>query len=118
MLCDSGVFQEFVRRQLRELRRGGEAQLLSFRMAADAGHAKVRGDSMAHMENILLTSLRGADPVTRGGVDLFLVLLPGASRENGKTVAERVLHRYEQELPVGCEKFVYQVMDLNGEEAK
>ena len=118
MLCDSGVFQEFVRRQLRELRRGGEAQLLSFRMAADAGHAKVRGDSMAHMENILLTSLRGADPVTRGGVDLFLVLLPGASRENGKTVAERVLHRYEQELPVGCEKFVYQVMDLNGEETK
>ena len=118
MICDSGVFQEFVRRQLRELRRGGEAQLLSFRMAADAGHAKVRGDSMAHMENILLTSLRGADPVTRGGVDLFLVLLPGASRENGKAVAERVLHRYEQELPVGCEKFVYQVMDLNGEEAK
>lgn len=75
MLCDSGVFQEFVRRQLRELRRGGEAQLLSFRMAADAGHAKVRGDSMAHMENILLTSLRGADPVTRGGVDP----VPGAA---------------------------------------
>ena len=56
--------------------------------------------------------------MTRGGVGLFLVLLPGASRENGKAVAERVLHRYEQELPVGCEKFVYQVMDLNGEEAK
>ena len=118
MLCDSTVFQEFVRRQLRELRRGGEAQLLSFRVAADAGDPQVRSSSMTRLEQVLLQSLRGADPVARGGVDLFLVLLPGASRKNGEAVANRILSRYEDALPASCEKFVYQIMDLNGEKAK
>ena len=118
MLCDSAVFQEFVRRQLRELRRGGEAQLLSFRLAVDAQNAQIRGCSMNRMEQILLRSLRGADPVAKGGADLFLVLLPGASRENGELVAKRILSRYEENLPEDCEKFVYQIMDLNGEKRK
>lgn len=118
MLCDSAVFQEFVRRQLRVLRRGGEAQLLSFRMAAEAENPKVRSDSMNRMEQALLHSLRGADPVARGGVDLFLVLLPGASRENGESVARRILSRYEKDLPSSCEKFLYQIMDLNGDSAR
>ena len=118
MLCDSTVFQEFVRRQLRELRRGGKAQLLSFRIAADARDPKVRTGSMARMGQVLLQSLRGADPVARGGVDLFLVLLPGASRENGEAVAKRILSRYVEALPASCEKFVYQIMDLNGGKEK
>lgn len=118
MLCDSAVFQEFVRRQLRELRRGGEAQLLSFRIAADAQDPKVRGCSMERMERVLLDSLRGGDPVARGGVDLFLVLLPGASRDNGEAVAKRILNRYDTGRPRNCEKFLYQIMDLNGESVR
>lgn len=115
MLCDNTVFREFVRRQLRDLRRGGEAQMLSFRL--DEADPLKRAQAMDRMENTLRQSLRGGDPFTRGGNELFLLLLPGANRENGEMVANRILTRYSRDLPADLAPFAYQVMDLNSEEA-
>lgn len=115
MLCDNTVFREFVRRQLRDLRRGGEAQMLSFRL--DEADPLKRAQAMDRMENTLRQSLRGGDPFTRGGNELFLLLLPGANRENGEMVANRILTCYNRDLPAGLAPFAYQVMDLNSEEA-
>ena len=115
MLCDNTVFRVFVRRQLRDLRRGGEAQMLSFRL--DEADPLKRAQAMDRMENTLRQSLRGGDPFTRGGNELFLLLLPGANRENGEMVANRILTCYNRDLPAGLAPFAYQVMDLNSEEA-
>ena len=115
MLCDNTVFREFVRRQLRDLRRGGEAQMISFRL--DEADPLKRAQAMDRMENTLRQSLRGGDPFTRGGNELFLLLLPGANRENGEMVANRILTCYNRDLPADLAPFAYQVMDLNSEEA-
>lgn len=112
--CDNTVFREFVRRQLRDLRRGGQAQLLSFRL--DCQDPALRAQAMQKMETVLSGALRGGDPFTRRGLDLFLVLLPGATRENGETVAKRILDRYEAETPEA--EFTCQVLDLNSEEVE
>lgn len=114
MECDNTVFREFVRRQLRDLRRGGEAQMVSLRVEEqDPG---IRMAAMERMGETIRRSLRGGDPFTRSGMDLYLVLLPGATRENGEMIAERVLSRYYKDLPEGYPAFVHQVLDLNGDE--
>ena len=111
MRCDKGVFREFVCRQLRDLRRGGEAQVLSLRTQAEAPEALTR--AMDRMEEVLTRSLRGGDPFTRGGDGLFLLLLSSASRENGEMVANRILTRYNDNRPAPLPPFTCQVMDLN-----
>lgn len=112
--CDNTVFREFIRRQLRDLRRGGQAQLLSFRL--DCQDPALRAQAMEHMEEVLSSALRGGDPFTRRGLDLFLVLLPGATRKNGEMVAKRILDRYQADAQT--EKFTCQVLDLNSEEVE
>ena len=112
--CDNTVFREFIRRQLRDLRRGGQAQLLSLRL--DCQDPALRAQAMEHMEEVLSSALRGGDPFTRRGLDLFLVLLPGATRKNGEMVAKRILDRYQADAQT--EKFTCQVLDLNSEEVE
>ena len=110
MRCEKGVFREFVCRQLRDLRRGGEAQVVTFRTAAE--NPPVLSQTMDRMEQVLTNALRGGDPFTRGGDGLFLLLLSNASRENGEMVANRILSHYNENCPETLTPFTFQVMDL------
>lgn len=111
MRCEKTVFRGFIRRQMRELRRGGEAQVLFLRTQSENG--QILSQAMDRMEEVLTHCLRGSDPFTRGGEGLLLVLLSNANRENGDMVADRLIARYNKFCPKTFPPFTCQVVDLN-----
>jgi diguanylate cyclase (GGDEF)-like protein len=75
-------------------------------MLIDLDHFKCYNDSCGHMDGdlalkktsrILRACVREMDVVTRFGGEEFCILLPGTTKEEALTVAERIRHGIEQE---------------------
>lgn len=91
------------RRALAELlERPGEGTVL----AVDVDHFKRINDTRGHdagdavlraLAERLLGSVRGDDTVARTGGEEFVIVLPGASAEVGRRVAERILNAVRRE---------------------
>lgn len=111
--CDSLVFREIVSRHLRDMRRSGTpAQILVYRLENAEASQEERAIYMRQMEEVLSHSLRAGDPFTRGGMELLLALLPGASGENGPTIVERIESGFHREYPKSGARFDVQILDL------
>lgn len=111
--CENNVFREIANRHLRDMRRSGiPAQVVALQLNEGDLLQEQISLCMRQMEGVILQSLRAGDPFTRKGMNLFLVLLPGASDDNGKMVAQRILGRFRAEHPQSEARFAYQVMDL------
>lgn len=111
--CEPNVFREIVNRYLRDLPRSTTpCQVLTFRVEHRGVEPVDRTLYMLQLDRVLKYALRGGDPYTRTGEDLFMVLLPGASKENGETVKQRVLDRLAREYPESNPRFVIRIVDL------
>ena len=111
--CDLDVFRQIVDRHLRDMRRSGTpAQILVFRLDNEEADPEKRAKYMCQMEQILLRSLRGGDPFTRGGMELLLALLPGAAEENGPAIAQRIQNNFHRDHPQSKAVFQIQSLDL------
>gem|GEM_PF-5245898 len=83
---------------LRELRRShGQAQILLVCLNRDELPLERRAVLMKQLETVLTESLRAGDPFTRMGASRYMVLLAGASRENGEMISQRILNRPKTE---------------------
>lgn len=111
--CDNNVFREIVNRHLRDMRRSGiPAQILVIQLSGEGLSQEKLSVNMRRMDSVLQYSLRAGDPFTRKGMELFLALLPGASGDNGKTVADRIMAKYQTDYPKGGARFDIQILDL------
>lgn len=111
--CDSLVFREIVNRHLRDMHRSGTpAQILVYRLENAGASPEERAIYMRQMEEVLSHSLRAGDPFTRGGIELLLALLPGASGENGPAIVERIGGSFHREYPQSGARFDVQILDL------
>ena len=111
--CDSVVFREIVNRHLRDMRRSGTpAQILVYRLENAEASQEEQAIYMRQLEEVLSHSLRAGDPFTRGGMELMLALLPGASGENGPAIVERIENSFRREYPQSGARFDVQILDL------
>ncbi len=98
--CDNNVFREVVQLYRRTIaRNGGTAQLMLISIDEQTDSAEQRSINMKRLEKTLLCSLRSGDPFTKMNGMQFLILLPGASHENGKVVVKRILERLNNDYP-------------------
>ena len=100
-------------RHLRDMCRSGiPAQILVVQLSGEGLSQEKLSVNMRRMDSVLQHSLRAGDPFTRKGMELFLALLPGASGDNGKTVADRIMAKYQTDYPKGGARFDIQILDL------
>lgn len=111
--CDNNVFREIVKLYIREMRRShGRALILMVRL--DRGDLPMERQAvlMKQLEVALTAALRAGDPFTRMGANRYIVLLPGASRENAETVSGRILGRLQRDFFRPASDYSFQVADL------
>lgn len=111
--CDNGVFREIVNLHVREMKRSKtSAQIALIRLNAATVPQEKQVVQMKRLETVLFRCLRTGDPFTRIGANQFAVLLPGANKENGGMVMNRVLSSLRSEYPRAGAEFTFRVMDL------
>lgn len=111
--CDNNVFREIVKLYLRELRRShGQAQILLVCLNRDELPLERRAVLMKQLETVLTESLRAGDPFTRMGASRYMVLLAGASRENGEMISQRILNRLYKDFFRPARDYYFSVTDL------
>ena len=110
--CDCGVFRELVRVNARSLtRNGAESQLLILTLQ-DVAVAEKAAVQMKRMEEVVTRSLRTGDPFTKLSTSRLLVLLPGASPENGRMIADRIANSFRRTYPRAGANFRYDLYDI------
>ena len=68
--------------------------------------------NMRRLEATLNLSLRSGDPFTKMSSAQFLILLPGATYENGEMVVQRVMDRFKRDYPHVKADFYVFLFDL------
>lgn len=112
--CDNNVFREIVKLRLRDMRRtAAPAQLAIIRLKNEEIPMEKRTVYMRQLESTLHSALRSGDPYTRLGSSQLLVLLNGATTENGYRVIERVMDRLRKEYPRSGASYSSEVLDLS-----
>lgn len=115
-LCNTVVFREIVQLHIRMLQRSGESSQLVALELGIPGQSKVSVErnigNIKRLEQIIQKTLRGGDPFTKMGRDIFLILLPGANKENGETVTRRLIDNYHEEYPFSKVSFRAWQVDL------
>lgn len=110
--CDNNVFREVVQLYRRTIARsGGTAQLMLVSMD-EQNNAEQQSINMKRLERTLLCSLRSGDPFTKMNGMQFLILLPGATRENGQVVLNRILERMKQDYPHSHPNLQHLLLDI------
>ncbi len=111
--CDNNVFREIVKLQLRELRRNhGQSQILLVRLKPDSLPLERQAVLMKQLETTLTAALRAGDPFTRMGTNRYMILLPGASRENAEMVSQRILKRLRRDFLRPAQDYSFRITDL------
>lgn len=111
--CDNNVFREIVKLNIREMRRShGQAQILLVRLNRSDLPMERQAVLMKQLETTLTAALRAGDPFTRMGTNRYIVLLPGATRENAEMVRERILNRLYKDFFRPAKDYSFRVSDL------
>ena len=67
---------------------------------------------MKQLETTLTAALRAGDPFTRMGTNRYMILLPGASRENAEMVSQRILKRLRRDFLRPAQDYSFRITDL------
>lgn len=98
-LCDYGVFKKIYQLEIRRTERLGISvyvSLISLRIVvknedmSEEDKAKLLVRSMRKMQEVLLSSLRSGDVITRCSGNQYILLLPTCQYETAKKVMERI----------------------------
>lgn len=118
-VCEYGAFREIYGILIHNLRRLHVTIFLAVIMITDAGEEKA--DSIRQYERmntlieILISSLRSGDAITRYSPNVVAILLPTVNYETGKLVIERIRNSFFSSYPRSDIRFEYRLSPL-GEE--
>lgn len=100
--CEYGVFKKIYELEVRRAGRLGMAVYMSLvTLYPESNTEKERDEyrallnqGMDQMQEVLLSSLRSGDAVTRYSASQFLVMLPGCQYENARKVMDRINYNF------------------------
>ncbi len=99
--CEYGVFKRIYELEIRRANRLGIAVYLSLvTLHPETGekgsseHRAALNSGMSQMQEVLLSSLRSGDTVTRYSTSQFLVILPGCPYESARMVMDRINYNF------------------------
>ena len=102
-VCEYGVFKKNFELEIRRAKRNGVGVHLVLitinpEVAFQPGtvaYNNIIGLGIKQMQDVLMTSLRAGDVVTRYSVEQFIIMLPQCSSENAAQVMARVMDNYQ-----------------------
>lgn len=101
--CEYDFFRFHYRVQARSIERTGEEYHMALLSLHGADGQKLSRRSldraMDNLQEILLSSLRKGDVVSRCSISQFVVMLPRANYENSKTVCTRLIKAFNRQYP-------------------
>lgn len=114
--CNTVTFREIIKLHVRMLDRSGvTSQLLALQVSIpNQNNSNIeRGvANIKRLEQVIQKTLRCGDPFTKMGRDFFLILLPGANKENGEAITRRIVEEYHKEYPFSKISFKAWQVDL------
>ncbi len=111
--CNNSVFREIVQLHMRDMQRSGlPAQIAAIGFERGDEEMSSQSINMRRLEATLNLSLRSGDPFTKMSSAQFLILLPGATYENGEMVVQRVMDRFKRDYPHVKADFYVFLFDL------
>lgn len=99
-LCDFEIFKHFYRLELRSAERAGQSVFLClFTMSStkEITGKSVIINAMEKLQDVIISSLRKGDVVSRFSPMQFILMLP-TSYENGEKIIERIMIRFNKEF--------------------
>lgn len=114
--CNTVTFREIIKLHVRMLERSGvTSQLLALQVnMPNQSNASIERNisNIKRLEQIIQKTLRSGDPFTKMGRDFFLILLPGATKENSEMITHRIVEKYHKEYPFSKVTFKAWQVDL------
>lgn len=119
--CEYGVFKKTYELEVRRGGRLGMAVYLSLvtlhpEKKLEKGSEEYRGlmnAGMDQMQEVLLSSLRSGDVITRYSASQFLVMLPGCQYENARMVLDRINYNFYSLKKHAKVRIQYSLDELN-----
>ena len=99
--CEYGVFREIYHLDMRRCERHGYAEyvvlftLTQRKFACSSSNLSLLNKEMEKMEQVLMSSLRNGDVVSKYSGNQYIMLLYGCNAENIQIIVDRLIGRYE-----------------------
>ena len=99
--CEYGVFREIYHLDMRRCERHGYAEyvvlftLTQRKFAGSSSNLSLLNKEMEKMEQVLMSSLRNGDVVSKYSGNQYIMLLYGCNAENIQIIVDRLIGRYE-----------------------
>lgn len=107
--CTFEVFQNIVTLEKRHLARSGGSSSL---VIISLGDQSALATDVRRLERILLDGLRTGDPVARLEAGSYILMLPGASKEDAQMVMGRIDYKFHSTYRYSKAKLNYQIESL------
>lgn len=121
--CDYQVFRQIYKMEARRLKRLGLAEyvmLLTLKRKNEVYEGKavdpVLEKGMSQLEELLRSSLRVGDVLTRYSITQFIVLLPACSYESGIKVGKRIEKQFQNAIKKMRLELSIEIMELTAQE--
>lgn len=114
--CEYAIFQDIYRLEARTTERSGQViQLAMLSVLPQTGRELTQKQSIQAMEklkDIIMSTLRRGDAITRFSGTQYLLLLPHANYENGGMVLNRLISRFKRAHPNSQVRLQYSILPL------
>ena len=114
--CEYEFFKDIYRLEQRSATRSGATvQVCLLCLEGKNGEAlskKARDTAMKQLSESIQEALRSGDIYARYSISQYIILLPSASRENGKMVMERILDKFRRKHPGSPVEIYYSLQDI------
>ncbi|MCR4707284.1 MAG: winged helix-turn-helix domain-containing protein [Clostridiales bacterium] len=118
-VCEYGAFREIYGMLMRNLKRLSVSVFLGVITISDVGEGRtdsIRQDNrMNTLIEIMRTSLRSGDTITRYSPNVAALLLPTVNYETGRMVVERIRSRFFSRYPRSDIRFEYRISPLSAD---
>lgn len=115
--CDYEVFKNIYRVEARTLARSGDTAYVSLLTLADkhdgAPEPKLIDVMMGRLLEVIRSSLRKGDVVTRFSAAQYIIMLPTVTYESGSAVIGRILKRFRSENSAGVVRLHARLLPLD-----
>jgi len=114
--CGFDLFKNIYQLEARRAKRTGSCLHVALvTMTAPGGTTlsePIREKVMVQVENIIASTLRQSDVVTRYSKCQFMIMLPGANLENSELVIKRIVRAYQNRHPRSLVQIGYMLREL------
>lgn len=114
--CEYEFFKDIYRLEQRSASRSGAAvQVCLLCLQGKNGKSlskKTRDTAMKQLAESVQEALRSGDVYARYSISQYIILLPSATRANGKMVMERILDKFRRKHPASPAEIYYSLQDV------